>query len=461
MGALKSAGPKIVGVLRVALVSLRFVGLMAVVALAVGYWDTLALRVERLLQPQLAFDKAETDGEYYCPMHRSVVAAHPGKCPICGMPLSRRKGGKPDEPADGALARVKLSPERVRLARITTATVERRPIEKTIETVGSIEYDQLHLVPITSQLKGRVAKLFVNIVGQPVRKGDPMVWIFSQDFYEASHELVLAKPVGGPGFEALKQRIAFLGASDEQLKRIGESGRAEPQVEIVSPMDGTVVEKKILSTDYVMEGTPMFAIADLSHVWAIAKVFEDDVAFMRVGERVVLRAVGYPGRVFDGRVSLVAPELEAGTRTLAVTIDVPNPDGLLKSGMYVTAELHIAIGPNGMPLEHTSTEFMVGHASQYPLVIPTSAVIDTGGHRVVYKEIADGVFDALAVQLGPRSGDYYPVVGGLAAGDRLVAQGSFLIDAETRLNSASAPHVDVKSTAQPPHESQTSNNSKP
>jgi Cu(I)/Ag(I) efflux system membrane fusion protein len=422
------AAKNIIWAFKIALVRLRFVGLMVVVALAVGYWDTLALRVERLVQPQLAFDKAIEDDEYYCPMHRSVVSTHPDNCPICGMPLSHRKSGKPDDPADGALARVQLSPERVHLAGIKTVAVERRPIEKTIETFGTIQYDQLHLLPIASQLKGRVARLFVNTVGQPVRKGDPLVWIFSQDFYEASHEVVLAKPVGGPGFEALKQRLQLLGAPDEQVEQIVESGRAEPQVEIVAPMDGTVVEKKILATDYVMEGTPMFAIADLSNVWAVAKVFEDDVAFMRAGEAVVLHAAGYPGQVFEGRVSFVAPELEADTRTLAVRIDVPNPERLLKSGMYVTAELHISIGSKGTPEPG-------GHASQHPLVIPTATVIDTGSHHVVYKAIADGVFDAIAVQLGPRSGDYYPVIDGLSVGDRLVAHGAFLIDAEARLNS--------------------------
>jgi Cu(I)/Ag(I) efflux system membrane fusion protein len=260
------------------------------------------------------------------------------------------------------------------------------------------------------------------------------VWIFSQDFYEASHEAVLAKPVGGPGFDALKQRLKLLGAADEQVERIIQSGRAEAQVEITAPMDGTVVEKKILATDYVIEGTPMFAIADLSNVWAVAKVFEDDVALMRVGEAVVLHAVSYPGQVFEGRVSFVAPELEADTRTLAVRIDVANPERLLKSGMYVTAELHTSIGSKGTPEPGA-------HASQHPLVIPTAAVIDTGNRHVVYRAIADGVFDAIAVQLGPRSGDYYPVINGLSEGDRLVAQGAFLVDAETRLNSRISNHT--------------------
>lgn len=469
--------------IRIALVRLRFAGLVVAIGLTVAYWDKILAGADRLFRPATAASGARA-GDHYCPMHPNVVRGEPGACAICGMPLARRSGAVEPAPAD-ALARVVLSPYRVRLAGLETVAVERRPLERTLETIGIVQFDELRLARVAARLKGRVTRLFIPFAGPRVRRGDPLLSIFSQDFFQASQEVVFAKTVGGPAFESLRERLKLLGPGDAQVARILEQGKAESQVDIVAPIDGTIVEKKVLATDFVQEGTEMFTIADTSWVWVSVRISEDEVPLVHVGDRVVLRAASLPGLELSGRVWLIDPALSLETRTLQARVEVRNDKGLLKPGMYLTAELRIPIGPNGLPapgfkparetsIERARTVYtcsMHPHIAErgpgvcalcgmklvarepsdgarggaLPLAIPVSTVIDTGGRQVVYRESAPGTFDAVAVTLGPRAGDFYPVVAGISDGERLVARGAFLIDAEARLSPAgfaAAPSAD-------------------
>ncbi len=568
--------------LRVALVRLRFVAIMAAVALGVAYFDDIRARVERLVRPERAPDfVGEAEHEYYCPMHPAVVRAEPGKCPQCGMPLARRKKGAKEPLPDGVLARVLLSPDRVRMAGVATVEVARRPLEKRIETVGFIEVDERRLARLSARIAGRAEKLYVDFTGMKVKAGDPVYDIYSPALLNTQRELLLeleaieraaraapqpaAAPRSSPALEAARQRLLLWGIRPKQIEDLEKRREPSATMTIYSPISGTVIEKTIALGSYVEEGANPYTVADLSVVWMVAKVYEDDAPLVRLGQAVEIASVAFPGRTFEGHVSFIAPSLDRDTRTVSVRVDVPNPLELLRPGMYVTATLRAPIGPDGrpaapavdvvyrccaacpeieskepgpcpkcgMPLTphevpregaagggawvcacamHADSIYRAaapgtcalcgaplarevtpaeganaprdekasppptrtvywcpmhpevtqdapgtcekcggmilepkevpaapaaGPASA-PLAIPAAAVIHTGARTVVYRGSAEGVFDAVEVVLGPRAGEWFPVIAGLAVGDRIVARGAFLVDAEARLNPGAA-----------------------
>ncbi len=347
----RALGGSIAWGVRVAVVRLRFVALMALVAGLVASWDTLLARLEHLTRPPgaahegAAHDAAEH--EYYCPMHPNVIRSEPGSCPICGMPLSKRANGAPAELPAGVLARVELTPNRVRLAGVGTTAVARRPLDYVLDTVGTIEVDERRLARIAARVRGRVDELFVDFTGVEVRAGEPLARLYSQDLFTTSRELLLARAQGGPLFAAARQRLLLWGLTEEQLEAMLAAGEPAVHVTVPSPISGTVIAREVVAGDYVEEGSAMLTVADLSVLWMVARVFEDEAPLVRLGQRVEIRASSYPGRVFEGFVSFVDPRVDARTRTVGVRVDVPNPAGLLRPGMYVRAALRAPIGPAG------------------------------------------------------------------------------------------------------------------
>lgn len=346
--AISSTWAKVTWAVRVVLVRLRFIGLMVVVALIVASWDTILARLQRFTRPAVAPDSVgAADHEYYCPMHPNVVRAEAANCPICGMPLSKRKKGEPETLPPGVLARVQLAPNRVRLAGVATTPVTRRALERVIDTVGTIDVDERRLARISSRVRGRVDDLFVDFTGVEVQAGEPLVNLYSQDLFTSSRELLLARGQGGPVFQAARQRLLLWGLSAEQLDAMLERGEPTVHVKVPSPISGTVMSKNVVAGDYVDEGTPMYTVADLSVLWMIARVFEDEATLVHLGQRVEIRASAYSDRVFEGFVSFVDPRIDARTRTVGVRVDVPNVAKLLRPGMYVRASLRTPIGPTG------------------------------------------------------------------------------------------------------------------
>ena len=509
-------------VVKVVELRLRFVVLMAATGAVFAYWDTLWNYYEKWTRPPGVVQAAHSDTEYYCPMHPTVVQEQPGSCPICGMPLSRRKKGEKQTLPSGVTARLALSADRISQAGLETVTVDYRPLSETVTTVGSIAFDERRLERISSKIKGmsRVEKLFVNFSGIEVKAGEPLAEIYSPELNQAIRELLIARQSaherpnlksaaarellgGGTDLVTLgRQKLSLWGITPKQVDEILAQGNPDYRVPILSPISGVVVRKNVVEGQYVAEGEAMFEVADLSHVWVQAQVYEDQVGLVRVGQSVEAKVEAYPGEVFAGTVAFKDPALNPTTRTLNVRYDLANSDGRLQPGMYATVTLKTPVADMPVVRERLARTAHAGHRvktasltaaeqkvcpvttlklgamgepvpvevegekvwtcceacpaklkaqpakymarlapapSGSVLTVPESAVVDTGTRKVVFVEAEPGIFEGREVVLGPESNDVYPVLEGLSPGERVASAGSFLLDAETRLKASSGP----------------------
>ncbi len=462
----------------VKLARLRFIAVLIAIGGVIAYWDTLNAYYEKWTRPLLGAESAiSPDIEYRCPMHPTIVRDHPDKCPICAMPLSRRKkGDKSEEEAlpPGVRQRVQITPYKVAVAGIETAEVGYQPLTREVAAVGFVEFDERKQARISARVTGksRIDKLYVNVTGQHVEKGEPLAELYSPDLVVTVQNLLDARQSGNPGLEKIaRERLRLWGIDDDQIDTILKTGRPITQVTIRSPIHGHVIKKYQVEGEYVEEGARLYDVADLSTVWIEAQVYEDELAFLKMDQSVAATTKSFPNREFRGKLAQIHPHLDTATRTLKVRFDMDNPGYQLRPGMYATVRLRSSVArlpmlreqlrrqwreqtaleltmatlaapglpaPGGLIsiLTAATEEAIAGR--DLVLAVPESAVIDTGSRQFVYREAEPDVFDQLEVQLGPRSGAYYPVMRGLGLGDRVATTGSFLIDAETRLTAGAA-----------------------
>jgi Cu(I)/Ag(I) efflux system membrane fusion protein len=455
----RKSGSWILQALRVAVVRLRFVALLVGIVLLAAYWDDLWAHGERWFGRRPSTELSMKAGdEFFCPMHPVVVSAGPGQCPGCGMPLSRRSKGEAPALPGGFLTRVQFSPYRIAQAGIRTSPVERLPLEREIVTSGVVEYDERKLTRVTMRFHGRIESTAVKFRGVSVERGERLVTIYSPEVFAAEETLLSAarslrdaEAAGVPDPKAVERgralvdsarsRLILWGLWPEQLDAIVAGDTASASVDVLAPLSGVIARKAVLVGDYVTEGAPLFDVADLSTVWIVAQVYEEDLGVIAVGQEITATSLAYPGESFDGTIAFVDPILDRATRTADLRADVPNLGGRLKPGMYVSSIVRVPVA--GIePFRSTSRG-----PHDAVLAVPESAVIDTGRRNVVYVESSPGVFDAHEVVLGPRAGIYYSVIEGLDEGMRVATAGSFLIDAETRLDPAAAGTYFGASTA--------------
>lgn len=449
---------------------LRFIAVLVAVGGVIAYWDTLNAYYEKWTRPASAHAEAAPDLEFWCPMHPTVIRDHPDKCPICAMPLSKRKKGdkSEEEPLPpGVISRVQLSPYRIALAGIETAEVQYRPLMKEIRTIGFVEFDERRLTRITARVTGksRIDKLYVNVTGQIVHKGDPVAELYSPDLVVTLQNLIDARRSGNQAMErGARERLQLWGVESDQIAEILIRDRPVTHLTIRSPISGHIIKKYQVEGEYVEEGARLFDVVSLTTVWIEGQVYEDELAFIKEGLEINATTKAFPTRVFHGKVAFIHPHLDTVTRTLRVRFDVQNDDHELRPGMYATIKLEVPavklklftdalaadwrdrliaasvgqalLGPGaGVGLEallHAALDQALAD-QDLVLAVPETAVIDTGSRKIVYRLGEPGVYEGVAVDLGPRSGGFYPVVRGLEPGERVATAGSFLIDAETRL----------------------------
>ncbi len=368
---------------------------------------------------------------YRNPMGLADTSPTPKKDSM-GMDYIAVYAGEEDD-TPGAANTLKISADKVQKLGVRTEPATLRVLDKTVRASGRIEPDERRSFTIAPKFEGYVEKLLVNATGQGVAKGQVLFEAYSPELMAAQREYAIAtqgvQALAQAGPEAQKSmqlladaslaRLRNWDVSEEQVKALAASGAAKRTLTFRSPASGIVTEKKAVQGMRFMPGDALYQVTDLSSVWVVADVAEQDIAAVKLGARAQVKINAYPDKSFAAALTYVYPTLNAETRTVPVRLELSNPGGLLKPGMFAQVELPVGAGAK-------------------VLTVPVSAVIDSGTRQVLLVQVAEGRFEPREVKLGARSDNYMQVLDGVREGEAVVVSANFLIDAESNLKAAIA-----------------------
>lgn len=334
-----------------------------------------------------------------------------------------------EAPDEGAV--VKISPARVQMLGVRTEPVTFRALLRPVSAVGTVQFSERELTVVSTKFEGWIEKIYVNATGSSVRRGEPLMQVYSPVLVQTQQEyLDAAKMAAALGADAESQtaaarlaqgalqRLRYLDFPESELRRLERERQASRTIIWPAPFSGVVLEKMAFQGMRFMPGEQLYRIAGISPIWVIAEVFEQDLAQVAVGQSATITVKAYPGHSFEGRVAFIYPTVGNETRTGTVRIEITNPRGDLKAGMYASVELDT-----------------LANASKV-LTVPDSAVIDNGVRQVTLIERGEGRFEPRPVKLGAKAAGYTEIRDGVRAGERVVVSANFLIDAESNLKAA-------------------------
>lgn len=373
---------------------------------------------------------------YTCPMHPFIIKDKPGTCPICAMELVKKVAGAADNGAmtpeqqqqAAKLGQIALSATQRIMANVAVQEAQTQALSKEIQAVGLVQYDQSRQAKVTAWIAGRIDKLNVTTVGALVSKDKPVAELYSPDLLATQQEYLLAvksreqlksSPIpsiaqNGDGLVAsARQRLMLYGVKEHQIAELEKAGKPTIRLPVYTPLSGMVIEKMVQQGQYVNVGDVLFNIADLSRVWVEIEVYESEFQNIRIGQAVEIRSQSFPGRAFSGRVAFIYPFLDPKTRTVKARVELPNPGMQLKPDMFVNAVIKVGMGST--------------------VVVPITAVMDSGKQQTVWVEIQPGVFEPRMVQVGQRTDDRIQILSGVKAGEKVAVSGAYLIDSESKL----------------------------
>src|SRR5882672_9014148 len=334
-------------------------------------------------------------------------------------------------PQETALVPVQLSPERLQSIGVKTGRVESRIVEDEIRVTGNVAVDETRLSTVQVRYSGYIQKVFADATYQYLRKGQPLFTIYSPDLVATEREYLVAKQNQQrvaqstiPGvtegaaslLEAATERLKQWGVPQREISRLESTGAIQKELQVDSPVSGYITERNALPNLTVQPETRLYSVADLSSVWVLAEVFQNDLGRIKVGDRASLTVDSYPGRTFEGRVNFIYPQVDMTTRTARARLVFSNPGLKLTPGMFVNVALKVPMGKQ--------------------LVISATGVLQSGTREIAFVERSDGYIEPREVQLGSRVGDDFIVLKGLQAGEQIVTSANFLIDSESQLQAA-------------------------
>lgn len=407
----------------------RFI-LMGIFFLVIG--ALLGLGISGLIKKSA--EKLEVKKErkilyYRNPMNPGIKSDKPQKDDM-GMDYIPVYEGEETPTEEPGVFRIPI--ERVQKIGVRSEAVEYRPLKRVIRTVGIVDYDEKKLYFVNTKIGGWIENLFVNITGQIVNKGEPLLTMYSPELVSTQQEYLEAikagKAMKESSFEEIKRgaesliavtrkRLKYWDISDEQIKKIEEDGIVSKTMTITSPAKGIVIEKPAIRGMFINSGESLYKIADISTVWILVDIYEYEMHLVRLGQTAKITFGSYPGKTFYGKVVYLYPYHEPTTRTMKVRIELENQNFRFMPTMYANVEIDAIVSPK-------------------TLAVPDTAIIDTGERQIAIVDKGDGRFEPRLVKVGTRAEGYAEVLSGLRSGEKVVTSANFLIDSESNLKAA-------------------------
>jgi Cu(I)/Ag(I) efflux system membrane fusion protein len=378
---------------------------------------------------------SSTEAIWTCSMHPQIRQNEPGDCPICGMDLIQLEENSSNDPLV-----LQMTEEAARLSDIQTTIVGASGSagSKTLRLSGTVQADERLASSQVAHVPGRIEKLYVTFTGEQVSKGQKLADLYVPELITAQRELLEARKLAdvSPGLlTAARNKLRYWKIPEATITRIEEEGTIQETFTVFADESGIVTNKMVAVGDYVRQGEPLFALVNLSKVWVLFEAYEDDLAHLKLGDRIEFTTPAVPNRTFNARITFIDPVINARTRTASLRTEVDNQQRLLKPEMLVYGDLLQTAGTSAT------------------LMIPKSAILWTGPRSVVYVKIPDATvpsFQFREVEIGEAVGSFYQVTSGLASGEEVVTYGSFAIDAAAQLNNQASMmnrEVALKKTA--------------
>ncbi len=421
------------------------------------------------------------DGQLWtCGMHPEVILDEPGQCPKCGMNLvplkiqeteaeqpehteAKKSDGERkikywqapmnpveiyDKPGKSAMgmnlipvyedqvssgSAVQIDPVTVQNMGVRTANVEKTDFNRSIRTIGKIDYNEEKIFIVSSKISGWIEKLYVNYTGKPVRRGQPLLEIYSPDLVTTQQEYLLAlqnkKLIGETQFASIRegaesllnstrQRLLYWDIPESAIKELEESGEVRKTLKLESPANGVVIHKNAIEGLHIKEGMSLYQIADLSTIWVYVSIYDNEVPWVRVGQSATMELSYSPEKVLEGKVDYIYPYLDERARDVKVRLEFPNPGLDLKPGMFANVWIKTP-------------------SIEDAIVVPSEAVIRSGQRNLVFVTRGNGRFEPREVRIGEESDNgKVRILSGLLENEEVVISAQFMLDSESRLQEA-------------------------
>ena len=385
----------------------------------------IGIGIGRIISPSTSDSEENHDHEsglvslWTCSMHPQIKLGEPGSCPICGMdliPASQTPSGS------GNLLVYEMTPEAVAMAQIHTTRVGGSSQEGELFLTGKIQTDERENASVTAKIPGRIEKLYITFTGEKIQAGQKLATIYSPELLSAQRELLEAKSSKSTFpelYQAAKEKLKLWKLTDAQIKAIEENGNIIEQIDILADQSGVVTQRNISVGDYVSTGQILFQVVNLDKLWVLLDAYESDLNSIKLGDPISFKVAGLPGESFTAKVSFIDPLLDPNTRAASIRAEVINSGQKLKPEMFVTAQLKTQSKGTGVSIS-----------------IPRTAILWSGKRSIVYVKVPGEMpsFEMREITLGSRMGDQYQIESGLQAGEEIVTNGVFAIDAAAQLS---------------------------